>query len=112
MIIAGERESHEGRIKINQIGVALEAYMAFAKEFGIELLLPLRHIRSNERIAAIAGHDWEEDTEQVECVLSKNYMETNNRVSYSELAIERFLKEFAVQKAKEVVKKFLSAIEQ
>ena len=60
LIIGGERESHDGRIKINQIGVALDAYQGFMSRFNIELFLPLRHIKSGREIESIVGSDWGE----------------------------------------------------
>ena len=108
VVIGGERESHEGKIKINQIGVALDAYIYFAEKFGIELLLPLRHIRSDKDIESIAGQYWEENTEQLECVLSKNYLDVDGSVVYSEGDIKRFFNEFALNEAEDIVRKFLS----
>lgn len=108
VVIGGERESHEGRIKINQIGVALDAYIYFLEKFGIELLLPLRHVRSSKDIESIVGQYWEESTEQLDCVLSKNYLDSDGSVIYSEDDIKRFFNEFAIKEAEDVVKRFLS----
>jgi hypothetical protein len=108
VIIGGERESHEGRIKINQISVALDAYVSFARTFGIELFLPLRKIAKNEQIETIINQPWDEGTEQLECVLSKNYVDRKGDVVYSESAIKRFFSEFAVKEAEDALKDFLS----
>jgi len=48
-----ERESHDGKSKVNQISISLNAYQYFLKKFDIELFLPLRHIKSGEEIEAI-----------------------------------------------------------
>lgn len=108
VVIGGERESHEGKIKINQIGVALDAYISFAGRFGIELLLPLRKTARNEDIETIIKLPWAAGTEQLECVLSKNYVGRKGDVVYSEGAIKRFFSEFALREAEDAIKDFLN----
>ena len=108
LIIGGERESHDGRIKINQIGVALDAYQGFMSRFNIELFLPLRHIKSGREIESIVGSDWGEGDQQLECVLSKNYREMDGSVSFDEDTVKLFLDEFALKKAEEVIRGYLS----
>ena len=107
VMIGGERESHQGKIKINQIGVALDAYISFAEKFGIELFLPLRRVSSNKEIESIISRHGEESSEQLECVLSKNYLDTGGEVIYSESDIKRFFDEFAIKEAENMVKGFL-----
>ena len=106
VIIAGERESHEGKIKINQIGVALDAYISFAEKFDIELFLPLRRVSKNKEIESIISQRWEESGEQLDCVLSKNYQDIDGGVVYSEGDIKRFFSEFAIKEAEDMVKGF------
>ena len=108
VVIGGERELHEERIKINQIGIALDAYVSFAEKFGIELLLPLRHVRKSKDIELIISKHWEEGDKQLECVLSKNYQEIDGRVVCPESDIKRFFDEFALKEAEDIVKGFLS----
>ncbi|MBW2184676.1 MAG: hypothetical protein JRF49_12545 [Deltaproteobacteria bacterium] len=108
VMIAGERESHEGKIKINQIGVALDAYISFAEKFGVELFLPLRQVSKSKDIESIISQHWEESGEQLECVLSKNYQDIGGNVVYSEGDIRRFFDEFALKEAEDTIKKFLS----
>jgi hypothetical protein len=108
LIIGGERESHDGKIKINQIKISLDAYEAFVKKFDIELLLPLRHITSGEEIEAIIGMQWDEGEQQLECVLSKNYRQRDGSVIFNEKSIIRYFSEFASITAEESIKKHLS----
>jgi hypothetical protein len=108
VMIAGERESHEGKIKINQIGVALDAYISFAEKFGVELFLPLRQVSKSKDIESIISQHWEECGEQLECVLSKNYQDIGGNVVYSEGDIKRFFDEFALKEAEDIIKRFLS----
>jgi hypothetical protein len=110
-IIAGERERHDGRIKINQVAPALDAYSTFVKTFSVELLLPLRSIHSGEEIERIIGQQWEEGGGQLECVLSKNYQDMDGFVDYDEAAIRRFFEEFAFPLAETVVRAYLEGEE-
>ncbi len=107
-IIAGERESHDGRIKINQLGIALDAYIELAEKFDVELLLPLRNVDSGDQVIKILGSIWEEGSEQLGCVLSKNYVDRDGIVLYSEDAIVRFLREFALPLAEKMIRENLT----
>ena len=108
VIIAGERESHEGKIKLNQIGIALDAYISFAEKFGVELFLPLRQVSKSKDIESIVNQYWEESGKQLECVLSKNYQDIDGDVVYSDNDIKRFFNEFAIKEAEDIIKRFLS----
>jgi hypothetical protein len=103
LVIGGERESHDGRIKVNQIGVALDAYQKFMNRFNIELFLPIRHIKSGGEIESIIGSEWDEGDQQLSCVLSKNYREMDESVTFNEDTVKLFLDEFALKKAEEVI---------
>jgi hypothetical protein len=107
IVIGGERESHDGRLKVNQIGIALDAYIAFMKKFGIELLLPLRFTKSGEEIELLIGKHWDEGKEQLACVLNKNYLDTEGRALINEDAVKKFLNEFAVKTAEESIKEYI-----
>lgn len=104
MIIGGERESHQGSIKINQTAAALDAYTTFVRSFGVELLLPVRKINSDDAIAAILGKQWREADEQLGCVLSKNYRDEHGMVHCREDALTRFFSEYAVAEAERLVR--------
>ena len=106
-IISGERESHDGRIKINQVSEALDAYMKLSGKFSIPLLMPLRQIKEGSQVEEIIGIEWEQDREQLECVLSGNYrdLEGNNAVKIEDAKI--LLDEFLVPCAEKIVKGYL-----
>lgn len=106
IVIGGERESHDGRLKVNQIGVALDTYISFMKKFDIELFLPLRFIRSGKEIEEIIGSHWDEGKEQLECVLSKNYLNAKGEALIYEEKVKRFL-EVAFEIAEDTVKEYL-----
>jgi hypothetical protein len=112
LIIGGERESHDGRIKINQIGISLDAYVDLLRRFNVELLLPLRYMSSGKEVEAIVGGQWGEGADQLECVLSKNYREEDDSVILDEEAIKRFFDEFALKTAEDIIKGYLKELEQ
>ena len=110
LIIGGERESHDGSIKINQIGISLDAYVDLLRRFHIELFLPIRHTDSGKEVEAIAGGHWGEGDDQLECVLSKNYREEDGNVIPNEEAVKRFFDEFALETAEEIVKGYIKEL--
>jgi len=102
-VISGERERHNGTIKINQIGEALSRYESLSAEFGVRLLLPLRHIRDGNQIEEIVGLPWEEGKEQLGCVLSGNYRGVDGSVNLVEEQVVRYLETFACPVTREIV---------
>lgn len=102
-LIGGERESHDGRIKINQIGPALDAYAEFTAGFGVELLLPLRRMSSGRDVEALIGEPWKEGEDQLRCVLSGNYAGAG-KTRFSGEGIARFLRDFAVPAAADAIR--------
>jgi len=110
LIVAGERESHEGRIKINQLPIALNEYVRFVDRFDIELALPLRKVASNAEVETILGGPWEEGAQQVQCVLSSNYQDPEGNPVYSEDAIRRFYEDYALELAENVISRCLLEI--
>lgn len=107
VIIAGERESHDGRIKINQLAPALDAYRELTSSFGIRLMLPLRYVKSGEEVAAFAGPEFRAEEEQMACVLSRNYVLPGGVIEYSESDIQRFYNEFALPRARLALSRYL-----
>jgi hypothetical protein len=108
VIIGGERELHDGKIKVNQISVALDAYIDFLKKYDIELLLPLRYISSGKEIEEIINEQWQEGEDQLSCVLSKNYQDKDGESLYSEGAIKDYLYEVAFDTAKKYLNDFMN----
>jgi hypothetical protein len=108
LVIGGERESHDERIKVNQVKVTLDAYQGLMKKFDIELFLPLRHIKSGREIESIIGAKWDEGDQQLACVLSRNYQKMDGSILFDENAVKRFLDEFGLKKAEEIIQGYLS----
>ena len=106
-IVSGEREHHDGAVKINQTGEALNFYQATAEEFEVRLLFPLRNISAGHRIREILGFEWAEGQEQLGCVLSGNYREVNGGISITGEQVIRYLKTFACPLTREIIKTYL-----
>jgi len=107
-IISGERERHNGSIKINQIREALDLYINLIETFKIQLLLPLRKISHGQEIEAILQMDWHEGKEQLSCCLSGNYRSVDGSVEMNETQIVRYLDEFATPCTEKIIWEYIS----
>lgn len=106
-IISGERESHDNKIKLNQVAPALDAYAGLCSEFGVELIVPIRRVIDGSRIEKILGLAWPEGGEQLGCVLSGNYRDCDGQVDFKSKALKAFLTEFALPLARKVLDAYL-----
>jgi len=95
-LISGEREGHENRIKVNQLGMCLDTYEKVLKEFDVELMLPIRKVSDNNEIEELIGWDWEEGKDHPDCVYSGNYRNKDGKAVYNEDKIKAYLDEFLV----------------
>jgi hypothetical protein len=107
-IIAGEREKHDGTIKVNQVREALDVYQNLANDFGVRLLLPLRHVVDGASITEILGFEWQAGKEQLGCVLSGNYRELDGSVDATARQVQGYLEEFAEPCAKKIIESYLA----
>jgi hypothetical protein len=105
-IVAGERERHDGKIKVNQIAEALDVYENIARNFGVPLVFPLRDIGEGDRIADILGFPWEAGKEQLGCVLSGNYRMLDESVPNAAPQVQRYLEEFAGPCTKKIIESY------
>ncbi len=108
MVISGERESHGGKIKINQCPLALDAYSKLMEEFGVRLLLPLRKKNEEAEISSLTG-DWKENQRQRSCVLSGNYRDLDGACSVEGNGdiFKRYLQEYLLPVTYEIVESLL-----
>lgn len=94
IILSGERESHDGRIKVNQLGETLDTYIRVINGFGCELRMPLRHMKSGDEVERLIGWDWKEGLAHPACVLSGNYRDASGRAVYDHSALTRLLEDY------------------
>ncbi|MDQ7031365.1 MAG: hypothetical protein Q9M37_01410 [Desulfonauticus sp.] len=99
IIISGEREKHDGKMKLNQTDVALNYYTKICSRYNINLVHPIRYIDNGQEITSILQEEWAEGKEQLKCVLSKNYISKEGKVYYPKeivLKTKSFFEEFAI----------------
>jgi hypothetical protein len=93
-VIAGERDTHGGRLKISQMPLGIDACVRVLARAGVELVEPIRHVHSAEEIVGLVGDGWEQGAKQLGCVLGGNYADVDGSVSLDELAYARFVRGF------------------
>ncbi len=93
-IVAGERDSHGGRLKLSQTPLGIDACARVLARAGVELLEPIRRLRDNEEIAELVGPGWETGARQLCCVHSANYAGLDGEVAFDELAYARYVHGF------------------
>jgi len=92
-VIAGERDSHDGRLKLSQLSPGIDAAVRVLAYAGIELLQPIRHASGSE-IAQLVGGGWDQGAGQLGCMLSGNYVALDGSVSYDADSYARYVTEF------------------
>lgn len=92
-VIAGERDSHDGRLKLSQLPEGIDASMRVLAHADIELIQPIRHA-SGSGVSALVGGDWDQEGGQLGCVLSGNYLALDGSVTYDETGHRRYLSDF------------------
>jgi hypothetical protein len=92
-VIAGERDTHDGRIKLSQTTQSIDAAVRVLAYADIELIQPIRDA-SGDEVAQLVGGEWEEGGGQLGCVLSGNYISPDGSVTYDEAAYERYIAGF------------------
>ena len=102
-VVAGERLSHDGRQKLNQVAESQRAYRRLFQGFGLELMLPLAEMESGEQVEAILGLDWPEGGEQLGCVFSGNYLETDGSLAVPPQRLDAYFEGFALPLAQKAM---------
>ncbi len=95
-IISGERVSHGGKIKLNQLADSLEAYKTVLEKLGVELLFPIREVVDGNAVRDLLGWSWDEGKGHPACMYSGNYRRMDGKTEYSERALRAFLTEFLI----------------
>ncbi len=109
-IISGERESHDGKVKVNQLHETLEEYKKILGDAGFDLLMPLQNIKDGSEIEKLIGFKWDEGKEHPKCVLSGNYRDISGKAVYSSDLIKKLFKGYLVPVAHEISKYFKEEI--
>lgn len=104
-VIAGERDSHDGRVKLSQLTGGIDAAIGVLAYAGIELLQPIRHA-SGADVSSLVGGGWDQDGGQLGCVLSGNYVGLDGSVTYDETAYARYVAGFLEPVGRAVVDAF------
>lgn len=103
IILSGERESHDGKKKINQLGKSLDAYQKVIKKSNCQLEMPIRKVYDGQVINDLIGYKWEEGKSHPSCVLSGNYRDINYKTIYDNKRLDKFLNDFLIPAGKIIV---------
>lgn len=96
-IISGERLSHSGRTKLNQLSCVISAFQKMNEFFGIEIVTPLLHVASAESISEIIGENGTFSVgDQLKCVLSGNYYDANKKVEIEKEKVSGYCDNFVL----------------
>lgn len=106
-VVAGERLSHDGREKLNQVTRAQAAYQELYRGFGLELALPLAQVTSGREIEDILGLPWPEGGDQLGCVFSGNYLEPDGSLAVPTQNLDDYFQRFALPLAQRVIAAYL-----
>jgi hypothetical protein len=71
-VVSGERVSHGGRTKANQLPATLRAYADVLAHAGLDLRFPIEALREASEIETQLGPEWPGGSPQLECVLKGN----------------------------------------
>jgi hypothetical protein len=93
-VIGGDREQHDGKVKINQFASVVDAYLRFFSRFGLELWEPLRAVADGAEIETILGTTWPGGSPQPRCLFSGNYYSLNGREPWTETKVTDLIDRF------------------
>lgn len=103
VIVSGERESHGSTEKINQFSFALDCYENLCSDWGVKLVLPLRHISDEREVDEIIGDKNFSKKNQFSCVFSSNYRNPVGGVMVDEKSVEKYYVEFGLPETKKIL---------
>lgn len=93
-VISGERESHDGKIKINQSSESIDTYINIADYFGAEMITPIRYMKNGHEVEELIGWNWEEGQDHQSCAFSGNYSNIYGQVYYDKNKTSEYLNDF------------------
>ncbi len=102
-VVAGERDTHDGRVKLSQTPEVIDASVDVMGYAGIRLAEPVRLVTDGERIAEIVGESWGSSGGQLSCVLSGNYLDLGGAPVRDAGALRDYVEGFLVPVGREIV---------
>ncbi|SCZ76221.1 hypothetical protein [Acidaminobacter hydrogenoformans] len=94
VIISGERESHDGRVKLNQLPLVLDFLASVIEAEGVRLLQPIRTLKDGAVVENLIGWDWKEGVNHPACTFSGNYMLADGSVQYDPVQLKAYLQDY------------------
>lgn len=94
-VVAGDRDSHDGRIKPSQTPEVIDGMISVFAHAGVELLEPLRTLTSGQ-IEALLGVEWAEGDQQFSCEFSGAAEVRAAAARYDSAEQRRFADEYLV----------------
>ncbi|MEI7815241.1 MAG: hypothetical protein WCJ13_10705 [Coriobacteriia bacterium] len=91
-VITGERDTHDGRIKLSQTTASIDAETRVLAHAGVELLTPIRSASHAEVETLVGG--WRQGDQGLRCVHSGNYVRADGSVAFDEAGYDAYLREF------------------
>ena len=105
-IITGERDTHDGYIKLSQTADSIDAEVRVVERAGIELLVPVRDYSNAQIEELVPG--WDPGDRQLSCVHSGNYRMADGTIDYDREAHIRYINEFYEPVGNAIVDAWLS----
>lgn len=106
-LISGERDTHDGRIKLSQTIDSIDAEERIIARAGVTFICPLRTVCGEEISALVPG--WKEGARQLKCVHSKNYLLPDGTVAYDQQMHQAYIEEFFEPAGIDIVDSWLKA---
>jgi hypothetical protein len=92
-VVTGERDSHDGRIKLSQTHASIDAEARVLAHAGVELLTPVRQ-RPTAEIDVLVGGMWSGQGDGWSCVHSGNYIRLDGSVEFDSVGYLRYVSQF------------------
>lgn len=105
-VITGERDTHDGAIKLSQTMDSIDGEVRVLARAGVELLVPIREFSHAQVDELVPG--WNPGERQLSCVHSGNYRRVDGTTDYDRDAHRRYVDEFYVPAGSAIVDAWLS----
>jgi hypothetical protein len=92
-VVTGERDTHDGQLKLSQTKASIDAEVRVLAHAGVELLTPVRN-RPTAEIDVLTGGKWTGQDDGWSCVHSSNYVRLDGSVEFDSVGYLRYVSEF------------------